>query len=107
MAGVRASARIVLANRAAGGLDVAMPSGTRSLLLQFQTPTGAVSVGAVITTTDGAPLSPGSAPVDVDLLCWADEAAKYVAPGREFSLWYGRTVGSGCVLTSGQGRDGA
>lgn len=94
------AARLELLPASSGGLHSAMPSGTRSLLLEFPPldhPDEDVKVGAVIDTVDGSALAPGSGEVSVTVRFWSDEAAIYAVPGAAFTLWYGRPVGNGVV----------
>lgn len=93
-------ARIGLFPPEAGGLGGEIPTGTRSLLLVFASPEHSgeeVKIGAVIDVMDGPALVPGSDEVPVIIRFWADEAAIHATPGAQFTLWYGRPVGTGVV----------
>jgi hypothetical protein len=99
--GHRVRAELVLAATDDGGLRAALPSGTRSLVLRFASlehSDGLLSLGAVITVSDGEALVPSTA-CEVELQFWADEARIYATPGVPFDLWYGRAVGKGVVLS--------
>lgn len=76
-AGHDAEARIELLSTSSGGLQGPLPSGTRSLILQFE--------------------SPGARDVPVHLWFWHDLARIYATPGITFDIWYGRVVGAGVV----------
>lgn len=98
--GRRVRALLDMFESGGGGLTSSLPSGTRSLLLMFaglEDPEQRMSVGAVITTSDGQAVQPGHSNVEVELQFWADEARVYATPGVAFELWYGRRVGTGVV----------
>jgi hypothetical protein len=99
-AGHRVHAELTLAPTEEGGLKAPMPSGTRSLLLQFPAPgREPVTLGAEVTADDQAELAPGSSGVRGVAHFWADEAHGVAVPGAAFVLWYGgREVGQGNVL---------
>ena len=97
MTPVRATATLDLLATSAGGLRNPLPSGTRSLLLQFDTAAGEVTLGAVLETEGGSPISPGQTH-HVRVAFWADESEAVVQRGGRFVVWYARTVGSGTVL---------
>jgi hypothetical protein len=93
-------ARVSLLSVDLGGLQVPLPSATRSLLLNFSSLSeqdGTVQIGAVIDRLDGRALEPGAVDVPVRLRFWAGEAAVYATPGTTFQLWYGGVVGDGVV----------
>jgi hypothetical protein len=86
-----AEARIGLSPASAQGPRFSMPSGGRSLLLQFRSledPDQQTTMGAVIDTLDGSAIEPGIAGVTARLWFWADEAQVYATPGAKFLLWY-------------------
>jgi hypothetical protein len=93
-------ARLGLLPAESGGMSSPMPTGTRSLLLAFapvERGAGDVKIGAVIDVIGGLALVPGADEVPVVIRFWADEAAVYATPGASFTLWYGRSVGTGVV----------
>jgi hypothetical protein len=81
-----------------------MPSGTRSLMLNFgqgaQT-TEPVLAGAVIRRVDGRELIPGEVDIPVTLEFWTSDARDLAIPGAKFAVWYGRPVGDGVVEKPG------
>lgn len=98
----RVRAIVMLRSTDDGGLRAALPSGTRSLLLQFvalDDPDGRVQLGAVVARQNrNGILEPGNTYSDIELSFWADEARLYATANQEFCLWYGRVVGEGNVL---------
>ena len=107
--GHRAKARLSLDPSETGGLTAAMPSGTRSLLLDFEVYIEGrpqqVQLGVMITTTDGQELKPGVSDVDAHLHIWSDEALVYATPESRFTVRYGRRVGEGVILQVCDGLD--
>ncbi len=92
-------AEVDLAPVEQGGLRVPMPSGTRSLLLQFREgEEQPLSLGAELAVEGGGELIPGATGVQVLAHFWADEARSVALPPKAFVLWYGREVGRGRVL---------
>ncbi len=90
---------VELAPSEQGGLKAPMPSGTRSLLLQFPADQGQpVSLGAELAVEGGGELVPGANGILVLAHFWADEARTVALPPKTFVLWYGREVGRGRVL---------
>ena len=101
MSALTALARLTLFGTAAGGLEEPLPSGTRSLLLRFESgvmdaPT--VTFGAVVTPTVVDSLVPGDEAVIAELTFWMDEAEIFVVAGSTFEIWYGQVIGSGTIL---------
>ena len=96
MTGIYADASLRLLPTEEDGLERSVVSGTRGLLLMFDTDDGEVQLGAVVKLRDRAELLPGQeAPVELHF--WADEARIYATPGSKFRAWYGRTVGEGTI----------
>jgi len=100
MGALRARARISLRAVEGAGLEMPLPTGTKSLLLCFDSgmedpPT--VTVGAVIEPVAASSLDPGARDLDVWLTFWADEAEIFATPGAPFELRYGRPVGDGTI----------
>lgn len=97
--GHRVRAELTLASTEEGGLKAPVPSGTRSLLLQFPVPgQEPVTLGAEVTAEDQGELAPGASGVRAVVHFWADEARSAAVPGAVFVLWYGgREVGRGNV----------
>ena len=96
-----ARAQISLLRSDAGGIVLALPSGTRSLLLKFhlsQISGVETSVGAVIESESGEMLSPGHQDTNVSILYWAVDARALFFPGARFAIWYGRDVGEGLIV---------
>jgi len=91
------AATIELAPEAQGGLNVAMPSGTRSLVLEFKANNGPVTLGAEFRTKGDLPLGPGAKDLLVFVRFWADEARTIARPNKRFTVLYGRQVGAGRV----------
>src|SRR5438034_5637528 len=84
-----------------GGLSptTAIPSGSRSLLLDFGAP---VSFGCVVWFDGLASASAGDRG-EAQVGSWVmDEVRPFVVPGASFKIWYGREVGRGTVLSSPQ-----
>jgi hypothetical protein len=80
-----------------GGLENPVLTGSPSLLFTFQSDGGEVQVGGSLRLESGDHLEPGqTAPVVFDF--WHDEGLAHAAPGVEFGVWHGRTVGHGRVL---------
>jgi hypothetical protein len=97
-----AQAQVSLAPASAGGLQTALPTGTRSLMLAFTSAEDwgkEEMIGAIIDVIDGTELRPGVEGVAVVLRFWTDAATIYATPGRAFRLWYGRVVGEGVITT--------
>lgn len=93
-------ARLSLYPTESGGLQTPLPTGTRSLLLNFQSFEShdeQVQIGAVIIVMDANKLEPGVMDARVRLHFWADEATIYATPGATFKIWYGLVVGEGVV----------
>lgn len=78
-----------------------LPSGTRSLLLQFEALDGSdgeVTLGTIVTVgAAGEQMMPGRSYADAGLTLWADVARLYATVGSSFQVWYGRVVGHGTV----------
>ena len=92
-------AEVELAPAELGGLKGPMPSGTRSLLLQFPGGDGQpISLGAELAVEGGGELVPGAKGIQVLAHFWVDEARNVALPPNTFILWYGREVGRGRVL---------
>lgn len=98
---VDARAHIWLAPTAEGGLQGAMPSPCRSLLLRTEPGGDAESLvfGVRIAVSSGDSLRPGTEDPAALLWFWAtEEAAEAIAVGTSFSLLYpSRVVGNGIV----------
>jgi len=53
----------------------------------------------MLVTEYGAPISPGDTVDEIALLfLYEDDVLPYIQPGVTFSLWEGKTIGSGSVL---------
>jgi hypothetical protein len=93
-------ARVSLMPAQSGGLQSPLPSGTRSLLLNFSAlgeREGTVQIGAIIDVVGGSALEPGTVDATVRVRFWAAEAAIYATPGAVFELWHLRVIGRGVV----------
>jgi len=93
-------ARLSLLPAESGGLQTPLPTGTRSLLLNFlslESRDEQVRIGAVIDVMDAKSLEPGTLETLARIHFWTDEAAIYATPGATFKIWYGRVVGEGVV----------
>ena len=96
-----ARAQISLLPSDAGGIVMALPSGTRSLLLKFhpsQISGVETSVGAVIESESGEMLSPGLQDTKVSIQYWAVDACALFFTGARFAIWYGRDVGERLIV---------
>ncbi|MDP9074411.1 MAG: hypothetical protein M3N98_09620 [Actinomycetota bacterium] len=91
------TAKIYLFPSDAGGLQAALPSGTRSLLIAFDDAIDGETMGAVIDVLDDGNLAPASSRT-ARLSFWSDVARIYGSEGASFSIWYGRKVGQGKIL---------
>jgi hypothetical protein len=93
---IYAEAMLRLVPTEQGGLDRPVVTGTRGLLLKFDTDDGEVQLGAVVELRGRTQLLPGEeAPVELHF--WADEARIYATPGSRFRAWHGRDVGEGTI----------
>ena len=97
MAGYQVRAIMSLAAPEEGGLVLALPSGTPSLILEFSNGGSVTQLGAIVTTEGGEQLQSGAMDSVVTLEFWADDARRVAMPGSEFGLWYGGHVGRGRV----------
>jgi hypothetical protein len=101
MSALRAHARISLLSAECGGLKAPLRTGTRSLLLSFDSgieDSPLVTIGAALEPMGFEALDPGARGVDVVLTFWADEAEIFVCVGESFELRYGsRPVGEGTI----------
>lgn len=96
MSFLTATATVSLEGVDPSDFPAARASKSRSLLFQFSNPEDSAqifSLGAVLTTSDGEPLSASAKDVPVELLFWQDAAREVVKSGAEFSIWYSRTIG--------------
>jgi hypothetical protein len=83
------------------GQTARFPSGTRSLLIRFRpaSKNDQVDLGAIITAQDGSDISSNDTDKPVTLTFWADEAELFVVPGEGFTIWYGREIGRGSIVS--------
>jgi hypothetical protein len=99
--GIRARARLNLIHDADPARAwAALASGSRSLIFQFassESEIKPVSLGAMVTTPDQAPLAWGDIDREVVLNFWDDAARLHVHEAAEFVIWYSRTIGSGVI----------
>ena len=80
-----------------GGLTSPLLSGTRSLILQFPSPEGAVSLGAALLPSHSSEIKPGSE-IETEVVFWVEEARIHAVSGASFQIWYSRVVGSGLII---------
>ena len=98
-------ARVDLLGTVKGGLKGSMPAGTPSILVEVDSDIEGdenkrVTLGTMITPTDGSNVYPGATGIECRMVFWADVARIYVPPGTHFDLRYsGRQVGEGTVLS--------
>lgn len=81
----------------AGGTAIVLPSGSRSLLIEFSLGEVVSQLGAIVIADDGTDLQSGLSDVPVTLQFWADEASHYASPGSRFHVWYGAYIGQGVI----------
>lgn len=96
MSGHRVVADVELLAEDAGGLKSPVEEGNRSLIVSIDENGDRVQLGAVFERVEGSG-RPGSS-FRAELVFWHDIAAIHATPGTEFTLWYGRDVGSGRVV---------
>lgn len=90
-------ANLSLNPTAEGGYRAPLPSGTPSLIFEFNDQNGKTQLGARIQTPAADAFRPGEEVLEARVEFWADEARIYATEGQSFELWYGRHIGHGVV----------